>query len=249
MIRGERFSFSTITISSASRRAVVSPVTKRNDEARFSAHCRRRTSADPMLNKFKSHGWNRPARRNLNMNSFPTWLIALIFVSLTGVTARGQPTEEKSSGPLKAVAVLHPTGANKVSGTVTFTEVADGVQVQAEIRGLSPGKHGFHVHEFGDCSAAEASSAGAHFNPTNKPHAGPDASERHVGDMGNVEADASGTAKLSYLDHDMSLANDQRSIIGRSVVVHAKADDLKSQPAGDSGARIACGVIGRAKSQ
>jgi len=183
------------------------------------------------------------------MNSFPTWLIALIFVSLTGVTARGQATEEKSSGPLKAVAVLHPTGANKVSGTVTFTEVADGVQVQAEIRGLSPGKHGFHVHEFGDCSAADASSAGAHFNPTNKPHAGPDAAERHVGDMGNVEADASGTAKLSYLDHDMSLANDQRSIIGRSVVVHAKADDLKSQPAGDSGARIACGVIGRAKSQ
>ena len=118
-----------------------------------------------------------------------------------------------------------------------------------KIVGLAPGNHGFHVHEFGDCTAADGSSAGGHFNPTNQPHAGPDADARHVGDMGNIEADASGAAKLDYLDHSMSLANDDRSIIGRSVVVHAKADDFKSQPAGDSGARVACGVIGRAKSQ
>jgi superoxide dismutase, Cu-Zn family len=183
------------------------------------------------------------------MNLFPTWLITLVFLSLTAITARAQVPEEKSSAPLKAVALLHPTEGNNVSGTVTFTEVADGVQVQAEITGLTPGKHGFHVHEFGDCTAADASSAGAHFNPTNKPHAGPDSVERHVGDMGNIEADASGVAKSDYLDHNMSLANDEQSIIGRSVVVHAKADDLKSQPAGDSGARVACGVIGRAKNQ
>jgi Cu-Zn family superoxide dismutase len=182
------------------------------------------------------------------MNSFPAWLIAPIFLSLTAVTPRAQVPEEKSA-PLKAIAVLHPTEGNKITGTVTFTEVADGVQVQADFTGLSPGEHGFHVHEFGDCSAADASSAGAHFNPTSQPHGAPDAAARHVGDMGNVEADASGAAKLNYLDHNMSLANDQRSIIGRSVVVHAKADDLKSQPAGDSGARVACGVIGRAKSQ
>ncbi|HJW38613.1 MAG TPA: superoxide dismutase family protein [Candidatus Udaeobacter sp.] len=166
-----------------------------------------------------------------------------------GFTAQAQTPAEKPSAPLKAIAVLHPTGANKLSGTVTFTEVADGVQVHAEITGLTPGNHGFHVHEFGDCSAADATSAGPHFNPANKPHAGPDATERHVGDMGNVEADASGKAKLEYLDHQISLTNDQQSVIGRSVVVHAKADDLKSQPAGDSGPRIACGVIGRAKGQ
>src|SRR5437899_3786683 len=191
-----------------------------------------------------------PALRNrdADMNSFRASLIGLIFVSFGGCTAQAQ-TEEKSSAPLKAIAVLHPTAGNKLSGTVTFTEVADGVQVQAEITGLTPGNHGFHVHEFGDCSAADASSAGAHFNPTNKPHAGPDATERHVGDMGNVEADASGKAKLEYVDHQISLTNDQQSVIGRSVVVHAKADDLKSQPTGDSGARVACGVIGRAKSQ
>ena len=182
------------------------------------------------------------------MNAFRAPLLGFTFFLFLGLIARAQ-TEEKSSAPLKATAVLHPTAGNKVSGTVTFTEVADGVEVQAELTGLTPGNHGFHVHEFGDCSAADVSSAGAHFNPTNKPHAGPDDTERHVGDMGNVEADASGKAKLEYLDHQISLTNDRSSVIGRSVVVHAKADDLKSQPAGDSGARIACGVIGRAKSR
>jgi Cu-Zn family superoxide dismutase len=183
------------------------------------------------------------------MTSFPSSLIGLLSLSLAVAAAPAQTPEPKSPAPLKAIAVLHPTAGNKVSGTVTFTEVADGVQVQAEITGLSPGKHGFHVHEFGDCSAPDLASAGAHFNPTNKPHAGPDTAERHVGDMGNLEADASGAAKLDYVDHEISLTDDQRSVIGRSVIVHAKADDLKSQPAGDSGARIACGVIGRAKSQ
>jgi Cu-Zn family superoxide dismutase len=180
------------------------------------------------------------------MKSFTLSFIALLCLSLA---ASAQTPQPKSAGPLKAIALMHPTAGNKVSGTVTFTEEADGVRVRADLTGLAPGKHGFHVHEFGDCSAPDLASAGGHFNPTNKPHAGPDAAERHVGDMGNVEADASGAAKLDYVDHEISLANDQRCIIGRSVIVHAKADDLKSQPSGDSGARIACGVIGVAKSQ
>src|SRR6266403_3214412 len=183
------------------------------------------------------------------MNSFRVSLIVLVILPFVGFATQAQTPAEKPSAPLKAIAVLHPAAGSKVGGTVTFTEVAEGVQVQAEITGLSPGKHGFHVHEFGDCSAADLASAGAHFNPTNKPHAGPDTAERHVGDMGNLEADASGAAKLDYVDHEISLVDDQRSVIGRSVIVHAKADDLKSQPAGDSGARIACGVIGRAKNQ
>jgi Cu-Zn family superoxide dismutase len=183
------------------------------------------------------------------MNSFPQWLIALFVLSIVSLPTRAQTPQPKSSAPLKAIAVLHPTAGNKVTGTVTFTEEADGVRVQANLTGLTPGKHGFHVHEFGDCSGADLASAGAHFNPTNKPHAGPDATERHEGDMGNIEADASGNAKLDYIDHHISLTNDEQSVIGRSVVVHAKVDDLKSQPAGDSGARIACGVIGIEKSQ
>jgi superoxide dismutase, Cu-Zn family len=167
------------------------------------------------------------------MNSFRVWFIGLVLASFAGSIALAQTPAAKSAASSKGISVLHPTAGNKVTGTVTFTPVADGVQVHAEIAGLTPGKHGFHIHEFGDCSAADFSSAGAHFNPTNQPHAGPDAAARHEGDMGNVEADA----------------NDAKSAIGRSVVVHAKPDDLKTQPSGDAGGRIACGVIGRAKTQ
>ena len=129
------------------------------------------------------------------MNSFRAWFIGLVLASFAGLIALAQTPAAKSAASSKGISVLHPTAGNKVSGTVTFTPVADGVQVHAEIAGLTPGKHGFHVHEFGDCSAADASSAGAHFNPTNQPHAGPDAAARHEGDMGNVEADASGNAQ------------------------------------------------------
>src|SRR5262249_41984417 len=147
-----------------------------------------------------------------HMNSLRTWSIGLALILFAGLIALAQTPAAKSS---KAVSLLHPTAGNKVSGTVTFTPVADGVQVHAQISGLTPGKHGFHIHEFGDCSAADASSAGAHFNPGNQPHAGPDAAARHEGDMGNVEADASGNAKLDYVDHQISLTNDAKSAIGR----------------------------------
>ena len=183
------------------------------------------------------------------MNFLKTFFTGLVLASFAALIALAQTPAAKSAALSKAISVLHPTAGNKVSGTVTFTPVADGVQVLAELTGLTPGKHGFHVHEFGDCSAADASSAGAHFNPTNQPHAGPDAAARHEGDMGNVDADASGNAKLDYVDHQISLTDDAKSAIGRSVVVHAKPDDLKTQPSGDSGARIACGVIGWAKGQ
>jgi Cu-Zn family superoxide dismutase len=185
----------------------------------------------------------------LIMKAFRTSFIGLMFLSFAGLVTLAQTPATKSTASSKAIAVLHPTAGNKVNGTVTFMPVAEGVQIHAEIEGLTPGKHGFHVHEFGDCSAADATSAGAHFNPTGQPHAGPDTVARHAGDMGNIEADASGNAKLDYVDRQISLANDTKSVIGRSVVVHAKPDDLKTQPSGDSGARIACGVIGWAKSQ
>ena len=183
------------------------------------------------------------------MNSLRASVIGLTFLSFAGLIALAQTPAATSTASSQGISVLHPTAGNKVSGSVTFTPVADGVQVHAEIAGLTPGKHGFHIHEFGDCSAGDASSAGAHFNPTNQPHAGPDTAARHEGDMGNVEADASGKAKLHYVDHQISLGNDAKSAIGRSVVLHAKPDDLKTQPSGDSGARIACGVIGWAKTQ
>lgn len=144
----------------------------------------------------------------------------------------------------KAAAQLEPKSGSQVTGMVTFTKVGDEVQVVADIQNLKPGKHGFHIHEKGDCSAADAASAGGHFNPTQKHHGGPTSVDHHVGDLGNIEADASGRAHVDWKGK-MSL-NGKDSIIGRSVVVHEKEDDLKTDPAGNSGARIACGVIAAA---
>src|SRR5437764_5758302 len=145
------------------------------------------------------------------MDTFIALVAALTLLLGAGVSAQSQTPAEKPSAPLKAVAVLHPTAGSKVTGTVTFTEEADGVKVRAEITGLTPGNHGFHVHEFGDCSAADAASAGGHFNPTKQPHAGPDGPKRHEGEMGNIQAEASGKATREYVAHQIWLTNDQRS--------------------------------------
>ncbi len=144
----------------------------------------------------------------------------------------------------KAAAQLEPKSGSQVTGLVTFTKVGDEIQVVADIQNLKPGKHGFHIHEKGDCSAADAASAGGHFNPTQKHHGGPTTAEHHAGDLGNIEADASGKAHLDWKGK-LSLSG-KDSIIGRSVVVHEKEDDLKTDPAGNSGARIGCGTINAA---
>ena len=148
----------------------------------------------------------------------------------------------RAAGAKQAVAVLNPTQGNQARGTVTFTQVADGVRVVADVQGLSPGKHGFHIHEKGDCSAPDGSSAGGHFNPTGMPHGAPNSVQRHAGDFGNIVADESGRARADFIDTHISFGG-PTSILGRGVIVHAQADDLVSQPSGDAGARVACGVI------
>ena len=145
--------------------------------------------------------------------------------------------------PPSATARLAPTAGNQAAGTITFSPNGDKVRVVASVTGLAPGAHGFHIHEKGDCSAADGMSAGGHLNPTNKPHGNPATSERHVGDMPMLEADASGNAKLDVTLDAMTLQAGPASIIGRSVIVHKDADDYKTQPTGNSGARVACGVI------
>jgi Cu-Zn family superoxide dismutase len=167
-----------------------------------------------------------------------TLLFALFGLLIGSSVAFGQTT--------KAIAVLHPTQGSNVAGTVTFSASGDQVKIVADITGLTPGKHGFHIHEFGDCSDAKAASAGGHFNPEHKQHGAPDAGDRHAGDLGNIEADASGKAHLDITDKVMKLSGSD-SIVGHAVIVHEKADDLKTQPTGDAGGRLACGVIGIAK--
>lgn len=149
------------------------------------------------------------------------------------------------SGP-KATSTLAPTAGNRAAGTVTFTPNGDRVRVVARLTGLPPGPHGFHIHEKGDCSAPDAASAGGHFNPTNKAHGNPAAGEHHGGDMPILDADASGNATLDATLDIITLGTGATGIVGRSVVVHKDADDFKSQPAGNSGARIACGIIAAA---
>jgi superoxide dismutase, Cu-Zn family len=142
----------------------------------------------------------------------------------------------------KAIAVVQPLGDSKVSGKVVFTKAAGGVEIAAELSGLTPGEHGFHVHEFGDCSMPDGTCAGGHFNPDGKPHGKPDAAERHVGDFGNITAGADGKATYKRVDKMVSFSG-PHSIIGRSVIIHANPDDF-SQPTGNAGGRVGCGVIG-----
>jgi superoxide dismutase, Cu-Zn family len=145
------------------------------------------------------------------------------------------------TGITMAIAMVEGLGEHKVKGKVIFTQKEDGVEISAELTGLQPGEHGFHVHEFGDCSMADGKCAGAHFNPDKKDHGSPDSANRHVGDLGNIKAGSTGEASYKRVDKMISL-NGPHSIIGRSVIVHAKADDFKTVTS--AGDRIGCGVIG-----
>lgn len=147
----------------------------------------------------------------------------------------------------EAVAVLHGTKGNeKIHGTVKFTDTGSGVKVSVHIEGIDPNtEHGFHIHEFGDCSAPDASSAGGHYNPEKHDHGKPGDAKAHVGDMGNVKADGSGVVHAEITLPAATITG-KNAILGRGVILHAKPDDF-SQPVGNAGARIACGVIGVAQ--
>lgn len=155
-----------------------------------------------------------------------------------------QPTEGVAAG--QVTVELSPTTGNTAAGLLTLSQSSDSVQISGEVTGLAPGStHGFHVHEFGDCSAPDASSAGGHFNPAGATHGGPTDSVRHLGDLSNIIADTEGRATVSQSVTGATLAPGmQNSLMNRSLVVHADADDYKTQPSGNSGARLACGVIG-----
>jgi superoxide dismutase, Cu-Zn family len=144
-----------------------------------------------------------------------------------------------------ATATLSPTAGNTVAGTVTFTQKGDKVTVNAKLTGLTLGWHGFHIHEKGDCSAPDAMSAGGHFNPTGMHHGHPDSADHHVGDMPMLQADASGNVTLTTDLKGLTIGGGAGDIVGKSVIVHKDADDYKTQPTGNSGARMACGIINK----
>lgn len=151
--------------------------------------------------------------------------------------------EEFASALVHIEAPILARSGSKLTGKATFTETAGGVDVTIEVVGAPPGKLATHVHQKGDCSAADASSAGEHFNPLAKPHGLPSDTERHMGDLGNIEvaADGTGTSRIVVPDANLK-SNDPDSFLGRSLIIHAKQDD-GGQPSGNAGGRIGCVVI------
>ena len=157
---------------------------------------------------------------------------------LAPLAARGADTAAQ------AKAMIEAKSRSPVAGTATFTELANGgVKVVVHIEQAPPGTHGFHIHEKGDCSAPDAMSAGAHFNPAGNPHAGPMDKACHNGDLGNIEVGQDGKGHLEIVDDLVTVKPGPASVVGKSLIFHEKVDDLKTQPAGNSGARLGCGVI------
>ena len=144
---------------------------------------------------------------------------------------------------VRAIAEIEPRSGSSVTGRVIFAEDGDDIRVTVELDNVLPGGHGMHIHEIGDCSAPDASSAGGHFNPGHAAHGGPDSDPRHLGDMGNVTADANGRVRMQFNARIGTISPGPDSFVGRSLVIHESPDDMASQPTGASGARIGCGII------
>lgn len=181
----------------------------------------------------------------------PLFFFAMVVIALLARYAVSEPPVEPGYEPVKgdhpstvrAVAVLQPVGGSGVGGVVYLTSEGNHVQVTGKVTGLTQGKHGFHIHEYGDLTdLKEGKSAGDHYNPEHLKHGRPADSQRHAGDFGNIEAGANGEASFSFSDSVVHLTG-PHSVLGRSLVVHA-APDKFSQPSGDAGARVAVGVIG-----
>ena len=172
--------------------------------------------------------------------------VLLLALAAAALTACG--TMPEVGGGSVAIAELQPTKGNTTRGVIVFTPRGNRVEVSGNVYGMKPGfEHGFHVHEKGDCSSGDGMSAGGHFNPTGQPHGSyPDGSARHAGDMPNLRADSEGIASTNFDMTGITIGSGNADIIGKAVIVHRDPDDYKSQPAGNSGARIACGVIAAA---
>ena len=172
--------------------------------------------------------------------------LVIAFASVAAVVLVGSAALGQGTVPPVTVQ-LEPRSGSRVAGTLTLTQIApDKVRIAGEISGHSEGPKGFHIHEIGDCSAPDAVSAGPHFNPHGRKHGGTSGAERHGGDLGNITFDAAGRVSVNVVAEGVTLARgNPDSLVGRAIVVHAQTDDLKTDPTGNAGGRVACGVIGR----
>jgi Cu-Zn family superoxide dismutase len=182
--------------------------------------------------------------RNRAIPALAGGALAAAALGLTWACASApNPSPGASPGASAKAAIESKSGSN-VKGSANFTEQSTGgVKVEVRIENAPPGTHGLHIHEKGDCSAPDASSAGGHFNPAGMPHAGPSALQRHAGDLGNIEIESNGTGTLVLTSDLLTVKPGPNSVVGKAVVFHEKADDLTTQPTGDAGGRLGCGVI------
>jgi len=167
----------------------------------------------------------------------------LIFLSITTLAVlMFAGCASMSHGP-SASAVISPTSGSTANGTVMFAQRGDGsVNVTLHLTGVAPGVHGFHVHDKGDCGD-NGNAAGGHFNPTGVAHGSPSAEPHHAGDFGNVTANAQGVVDVKFNTHAITVAPGPASVVDHAVILHGNPDDLTSQPSGNAGPRIACGVV------
>ena len=170
-----------------------------------------------------------------------TFLVAAAaMVTALAETKPGAQTQPMQMG--KAAAAIEGRSGSTLSGTAEFMMHGDQMMVSVSVKGAPPGVHAVHIHEKGDCSAPDATSAGGHFNPGGHQHGAPDAKEHHAGDLGNMTVAADGTGSIMVHSGELSLEG-PNSIIGRAIIVHEKSDDFVTQPTGNAGGRIGCGVI------
>lgn len=180
------------------------------------------------------------------MNHKESFMKSALVVAALLLAGCASTTHDKPAAAAtpKATAKLDPTKGNTANGAVTFTQQGDKVRMTGSVSGLKPGQqHGFHLHEKGDCSSGDGLSAGGHFNPQGKPHGAPSGSEHHAGDFPALRADSYGNASIDALVDAITVTDGPNSVVGKGLIVHRDADDYQTQPTGNSGPRIACGVV------
>ena len=179
-----------------------------------------------------------------------TWFVAVAMIGLLAVGGAAQAgKEEAKKAPVqtmpaaKATAGIEARSGSSLSGTADFVQHGGKLMITVSLKGAPPGPHAVHIHEKGDCSAPDASSAGPHFNPGGHQHGAPDAAQHHAGDLGNITIGEDGTGTLMIHSEDLAMAGEPNGVVGRAIIVHDKPDDFVTQPTGNAGGRIGCGVI------
>ena len=172
---------------------------------------------------------------------------AIALLGLAGCKTERPPQETKGAAPattpLVARAAIEARSGSSLKGEARFTEVDGGVKVEVHVTGAPPGPHAVHIHERGDCSAPDAASAGAHFNPDSHPHGAPTAEKHHAGDFGNMDVGADGHGMLELVSKELTVKEGPHSVVNRGIIIHEKMDDMTTQPSGNAGNRIGCGAI------